>query len=125
MSSSQRQREIKQAQRESFLLREISTSFLKISRDEPRLAPLYVDHVQLSPDGSRCTAYLFSSQGGEELFQELMPLIILYKPSIRTALAKASSSKYVPQLIFAYAGQVEKQRRVEEIIETLKKEGKL
>jgi ribosome-binding factor A len=125
MSSSQRQREIKHAQRESFLLREVSTSFLRISYDEPRLGPLYVDHVRLSPDGSRCIVFFFSSAGGEELFQELMPLLILYKPSIRTALAKVSSSKYVPQLVFEYAGSVEKQRRVEEIIDKLKKEDKL
>ncbi|HEV2916340.1 MAG TPA: ribosome-binding factor A [Candidatus Babeliales bacterium] len=125
MSSSTRQREIKHAQRESFLLREISTSFWQITQDEPRLAPLYVDHVQLSPDGSRCLIFFYCSQGGEPLFQELMPLLILYKPSMRTALAKASSSKYVPQLQFVYAGQVEKQRRVEELIDTLKKEGKL
>jgi ribosome-binding factor A len=125
MSSSQRQRDIKRAQKESFFLRELSTLFLQITHDEPRLAPLYIDHVKLSADGSKCLVFFFSSQGGEPLFKELMPLLILYKPSIRTALAKTSSSKYVPQLQFMYAGSIEKQRRVEEILEALKKEGKL
>jgi ribosome-binding factor A len=125
MSSSQRQREIKHAQRESFLLRELSALFLQITQDEPRLASFYIERVQLSSDGSRCSVFFFSSLASQESFKEYMSLLILYKPSMRAALAKASHSRYVPQLVFLYAHNREKQHRIDALIDTLKKEGKL
>jgi len=119
-----RQSEIKYAQRESFLLREISNYFIQIVQDEPRLASIYIEQAKLSLDRSRCTFYFYSSKGKEE-FDALLPLLILYKPSMRASLAKTGSGRYVPQLVFAYAEHVDQQRRVNDIIENLKKEGKL
>jgi len=119
-----RQSEIKHAQRESFLLREISQYFIQIAQDEPRLSTLYIEQAKLSVDGSRCTFYFYSAKGKPE-FEALLPLLILYKPSMRASLAKTASGKYVPQLVFAYAEHVDQQRKVNDIIENLKKEGKL
>lgn len=119
-----RQSEIKHAQRESFLLREVSNFFIQIAQDEPRLGSIYIEQAKLSADGSRCTFYFYSVKGKEE-FDEVLPLLILYKPSMRASLAKIKSGKYVPQLIFAYAEHVDQQRKVNDIIENLKKEGKL
>lgn len=120
----ERVRAIKHAQRESFLLREISLSFLHVMQDNPVLQGVYITRVVLSSDGSTCTVYFHSNQGSEH-FEQIKNRLILYKPSIRTALAKASSSRYVPQLVFRYAEGVEQQNRVNELIENLKKEGKL
>lgn len=119
-----RKSDIKHAQRESFFLREVSNFFVRITQDEPNLRSLYIDHAKLSPDGSHCTFYFYSSKGKQE-FEALLPLLILYKPSIRASLAKIVSRKYVPQIVFAYAEHVDKQRKVDELIESLKKEGKL
>lgn len=119
-----RKSDIKHAQRESFFLREVSNFFMRIAQDEPRLSTLYIEHVQLSADGSRCIFYFHSAKGKQE-FEELLPLLILYKPSMRASLAKIVSRKYVPQLVFAYAEHVDKQRKVDALIESLKKEGKL
>ena len=119
-----RKSDIRHAQRESFFLREISQFFLRIAQDEPRLSTLYIDQARLSSDGGNCTFYFYSSKGKDE-FNALLPLLILYKPSMRASLAKIVSRRYVPQLIFMYAEYADKQRSVENLIETLKKEGKL
>lgn len=120
----ERVRAIKQAQRESFLLREISSLYLRVAQDNPELQGTYITAVQLSSDGSTCTVYFHSTQG-QDHYEQVKDKLILYKPSMRTALAKASSSRYVPQLMFRYAEGVEKQQRVNELIDQLKKEGKL
>jgi ribosome-binding factor A len=120
----ERVRAIKQAQRESFLLREISTLYVRLIQDNPELQGVYIIKIELSSDGSTCTVYFHSTQG-QAHYEQIKDKLILYKPSIRTALAKASSSRYVPQLIFRYAEGVEKQERVNDLIEQLKKEGKL
>lgn len=120
----ERVREIKHAQREAFLLRELSSSYLRIMQDNPLLQGVYINNVVLSPDGSNCTVYFHSTQGHEH-YEEVKNTLILYKPSIRAALAKTSSGRYVPQLIFKYAEGLEKQQRVNDLIENLKKEGKL
>ena len=122
--NSSRQKEIRHAQRESFLLRELSTFFLRITQDEPSFSVIYIDRVKLSSDSSLCTVFFYSDQG-KEAFEKVMPQLILYKPSIRASLAKVSSGRYVPQLKFRYAEQIDKQRRVDELIDRLKREGKL
>ena len=124
MSSSERVRNIKHAQRESFLLREISSFFLQIAQDNPELQSLYIHHVVLAPEGSTCSVFFYTNEG-KAAFDNLIDTLILYKPSMRASLAKISSGRYVPQLIFRYAEQVEKQNKVNDLIETLKKEGRL
>ena len=120
----ERVRAIKQAQRASFLLREISSLYLRVMQDNPVLNGVYITNVMLSSDGSTATVYFHSPQG-QDHYEQIKNTLILYKPSIRTALAKTSSSRYVPQLIFRYAEGVEKQQQVDDLIEKLKKEGRL
>ncbi len=122
--NSQRVRDIKHAQREAFLFKEIAQFFLQIVADEPQLQGLYINRVKLSPDRGMCTVYFFT-QGGLKEFEEKRPTLVLYKPSLRTALSKILHSRYVPNLRFAYDEQYEKQRRVEELINKLKEEEKL
>ena len=122
--TNQRVRDIKHAQRESFLLQEIANFFMQIMRDEPRLQGLYISRVKLSPDRGSCTIF-FYTPGGMDDFEDKRPTLVLYKPSLRTALAKSMHSRYVPELIFKYDEQVDKQRRIDELIEKLKEEGKL
>jgi ribosome-binding factor A len=120
----ERVREIKHAQREAFLLRELSSFYQRIVQDNPVLNGVYINNVVLSSDGSTCTVYFHSIQGKAH-YEEIKETLILYKPSLRTSLAKVSSRRYVPQLIFRYAEGIEKQHRINDLIENLKKEGKL
>jgi ribosome-binding factor A len=119
-----RLRDIKHAQRESLLQREISNFFLQITLDDPQLKGLYVSHVKLSADRSMCVVY-FHTDGGKEDFEAKRKQLVLYKPSLRAALSKILHGPYTPNLRFKYDEQFEKQRKIENLFEKLKKEGKL
>lgn len=121
--SNSRIRDIKQAQKESLLLREISQYMQQISIDDAELADVYVSRVKLSPDKSRCTIF-FACHDGPEVFGKKLGKLILYKPSLRTALAKSLSSRYVPELLFKYDDQVAKQHRMEELFRQIEDEDK-
>jgi ribosome-binding factor A len=121
---SKQQQEIKRAQRESYFYREISQLFLQITIDEPRLSGLFINRISLSSDGGTCTV-LFLAHDGKAEFEEKLPTLILYKPSLRSALAKTSHSRYTPNLIFRYDESHEKVEKINTLIDTLKREGKL
>jgi ribosome-binding factor A len=115
---------IKHAQRTSFFLREVSELFLRLSMDNVKLQELYVTRVELSPDRGMCIIF-FHTPLGEEEFQRLMPTLILYKPSLRSALAKANQARYTPDLKFAYDEGIDHQNKIEDLFNKLKDEGKL
>jgi len=121
---SKQQQEIKRAQKESYFFREISNLFLQIMIDEPRLNGLFINRISLSSDGGTCVV-LFLAANGRTEFEEKLPLLILYKPSLRTALAKTSHGRYTPNLIFRYDEDHEKVEKINRLIDQLKKEGKL
>jgi ribosome-binding factor A len=119
-----RVREIKHAQREALIYKEISHLFVRITYDEKVLSSLYVTRVSLSPDRSNCTIF-FQTLGGLADFETKLPTLVLYKPSLRTALSKNLHGRYVPDLVFKYDEQFDKQRHVEDLMDKLKEEGKL
>ena len=114
----------KHAQRESLLLKTLSSFFLQIAQDNDKLAGLYITRVKLSPDGSICTIY-FNAPGGIKGFETLRKELVLYKPSLRSALAKEVNLRRTPDLRFIYDAVFEEQQRVSELIEDLKEQGKL
>lgn len=116
-----RQKNIKLAQKEEQLLRELASLFMQISQDEPRLQDLFLNRVHLSPDKGSCSIFFFSPLGKQK-FDELFPILILYKPSLRAALAKRIPARYTPQLIFRFDDQFEKQQRIENLLEKIKTE---
>ena len=120
----QRPQDIKRAQRESFLFREIANLLLQVLRDEKELTSLSVTRAKLSPDGGLCTVF-FYTQGGEKEFREKLQTLKLYKPSLRAALSKILHGRYTPELLFKYDESVDKQQKIELLFEQLKKEGKL
>jgi len=115
---------VRHAQRTALLLRELSALFLQITQDNEKLRELYVSRVKLSPDGGMCVIF-FHSSGGLEAFERLRPELVLYKPSMRSALAKLVHSRRVPDLRFVYDEEFDKHQRVDDLIEKLKQEGKL
>jgi ribosome-binding factor A len=121
---SKQQQEIRKAQRESYFHQEISKLFLQITMDEPRLHGLFINRVHLSPDGGTCVV-LFLATNGKSEFEEKLPTLVLYKPSMRTALAKTSRGRYTPNLIFRYDDDYEKVEKINRLLDTLKEEGRL
>lgn len=121
---SKQQQEIRKAQKESYFFREISHLLLQITIDEPRLSGLYINKISLSSDGGTCVV-LFLAHTGRAEFEEKLPLLVLYKPSMRSALAKTSHGRYTPNLIFRYDEDQEKADRINRLIDKLKDEGKL
>jgi ribosome-binding factor A len=124
-SKTERPSSIKHAQKESFLLREISSAFLRIAMDDSRLQGLFINRVQLSPDRGRAFVFFHVLSGGKEAFEEKFPVLVLYKPSLRSAVAKAMESRYTPEITFMYDAAFDKQQKVDDLIEKLKDEGKL
>ena len=121
---SKQQQEIRKAQRESYFYREMSTLFSRITIDDPRLSGLFINKVSLSSSGSACVVLLLATNGRPE-FEEKLQTLILYKPSMRAALAKTSHGRYTPNLIFRYDEDQEKTDRINRLIDKLKDEGKL
>jgi len=121
---SKRQQDVKHAQREAFLYREIASLFSRLMTNEPQLSGMFINRISLSPDRGLCTVYFYTT-AGRDTFKKQLPTLILYKPSLRDAIAKALQSRYTPEIRFAYDDQYDKQRRVEDLIEQLKIEGKL
>ena len=114
--------EIKHAQKESNLFHKIAQFFLQIKQDEPKLEGLSISRVELSPDKGTCLVFFYCA-GGLKEYEATRPALVLYKPSLRKALATAIPGRYTPNIKFAYDQQQEKGRRVEELLNKLKKEG--
>jgi ribosome-binding factor A len=112
---------IKRAQKEALLLREISQLFMQAALDEPRLQNITINRVSLSQDKSACTVYFYTS-AGQQFFETVLPILILYKPSLRKALAKKINARYTPDLIFAFDENFDKHMRLESILEKVKQE---
>lgn len=114
--------EIKHAQKESNLFHKIAQFFLQIKQDDPELQNLSITRVKLTPDKGTCIVF-FAAPGGLKEYEAKRPALVLYKTSLRKALAQVIPGRYTPNLKFTYDEQVEKQRRVDALLEKLRKQG--
>jgi ribosome-binding factor A len=110
---------IKRAQKESLLLHVFSELLLQITLDDSRIQGIYVNRVKLSSDKSVCTIFFYTPDG-PDTFNEKLGYLLLYKPSLRKAIAQAIPSRYVPELVFKFDDQFEKQQRVDELLDRIK-----
>ncbi len=117
--------EIKRAQKASLLLRTISTLFSAAVRDDVSLHGVTINRVELAPDKSTCYVYFYTAEGEESFNEKLLSRLILYKPSLRAALAKEIASRYTPELVFKFDNAFEKGLRIETLISGLKDKGEL
>lgn len=116
-----RAKSIKRAQKESQLYREISSLFLRLTLDDARLKNVFVNRIVLSPDKGMCSIFLYTDEG-KEAFDEIKKTLVLYKPSLRKAVADSIQSRRVPDLLFKFDSQFEKQQRIETLLEKIKVE---
>lgn len=113
--------ERKKAQKESLLFQEISKLFHEIVLDDKRLEGLMVNRVALSKDKGAVNIF-FYALGGEKEFQEKFNILVLYKPSLRKAIAQIIPSRYTPEIVFKFDNLFEKQQKVENLFEKIKAE---
>lgn len=116
--------DIKRAQKTSLLFRIITQLFVEATLDDERLQGIAVSHVKLSPDKSYCYVF-FVVPGGKKEFEEKLPFMKLFKPSLRAAIAKQINSRYTPQIVFKFDEEEEKTRKVNDLIDQLKEKGEL
>jgi len=112
---------IKRSQKESLLRREISDLLQKASLDNPALAGLDITHVELSRDKGICSVFFYSPQG-QEFFETKLATLVLFRPSLRKAIAQKVPARYVPEIIFKYDSQLEKQLAIEQLLDKVKQE---
>ena len=98
---------IKRSQKESLLLRELSKMLLQLSLDDAELNGLFINRVELSPKRSACYVFFYTNEG-ETFYRENLGKLILFKPSLRAALAKEMNNRYTPEIIFKYDKSEEK-----------------
>lgn len=111
---------VRRAQKESLLFREVSRLFLEASLDDPKLQSITINRVGLSPDKSICTIFFYTPEGSDYFEKDLLPILMQYKVSLRRALAARIQSRYTPELQFAYDRQFEKQLHLEMLLEEVK-----
>lgn len=99
-------------------MKELSNLFLQISLDDSRLSGVTITHVDLSHNKSVCNVY-FYIPGGLDAFEPIRSVLILYKPSMRKALAQRVPSRHVPDIVFKYDDKFEKQMKLENLFHKL------
>lgn len=112
---------IKKSQKESLIFKAIAQLFAQTTLDDTRLQTVTVNRVKLSDDKGVASVY-FYMPGGFAEFKEKLPIILLYKSSLRRALARKINARYTPELIFKFDDQYEKQQRIQGILEKIKGE---
>ena len=113
--------EVRRSKKKSQYLRELSSFLTQISLDEPGLAQIYITRVELSSDGGMCYVYIsfyntLSGDEKKEAYKDARDLLVMYKPSIRKALASRLSSRYVPDLRFVFDEKKEQEHRMADIL---------
>lgn len=116
--------DVKRAQKTALMFRTICNLFLETTLDNKELARLVITQVKLSPDKSKCFIYFYAPEG-RNVFEKLFSLLLLYRPSLRSALAKAIASRYTPEIVFKYDASKEKANRIETLLCQLKDKGEL
>lgn len=113
--------QVKRDRKKSFYLRELSALLTRLVQDEPTLLQLYFTRIELSADGGLCYVYcsFLNASGPDEgrtLFEQAREKLVLYRGSMRKALAGAASGKYVPDLRFFFDEKKEKEKRVTDLL---------
>jgi ribosome-binding factor A len=115
--------QVRRAQKASLYLREISSLFLQAAQDNSELRELYPNRVAFSPDMGMCSVF-FVSPHGRSFFEEKLHALKLFKPSLRAAIASRINARRVPDFVFRYDEEFEKQKKMDDLIDRLKEEGK-
>jgi ribosome-binding factor A len=112
---------VRKEQKKAVLFKFFSSLIQQIVLDDSSLLGLFVSKVEVSADGGICYI-LFSTYTDKEFFDNAFPKLILYKPSMRTALAKEFQSRYTPEIRFKYDRIKDKERVIHDLLDSVKAE---
>lgn len=112
---------IKRSQKESLLLKELSKMLHQLSLDDKELEGLTINRAELSRDKSVCLVFFYDA-AGPDTFKQKLSRLVLYKPTMRKSLANILDSRYVPNIRFIFDANFEKKQRMEDIMDSIKKE---
>jgi len=93
----------------------------EITLDEPALSAIVATRAELSAGEGTCTVYFGSTQG-REAFMRALEILKLYRPSLRSGLAKIRQSRYTPDLHFVYDEELEEKLHLERLLDAIKEE---
>jgi len=113
-------KDIKHAQKESLLFRVISEIYLNLTIEEPSLTGIFINKVVLSKDKGTCTILFFCDD--QQRFEDAFHKLILYKPSMRKSIGQKISSRYVPEIRFAFDKKCERQQSLEAALHEVSRE---
>lgn len=115
--------DVKRERRKSLFLREIVTLIQDLSTQEPAVAGVFVSKVDISPNSGICYVYFSTfKEPGDEIFEQALAVLKLYKPSLRKAFASRVQTRYAPELTFVYDKAKEKERRITELLDKVQQE---
>ena len=112
----------RKARVESLLREELSVVIPRMVKD-PRVAPLTITHVEMTPDG-KVAKIFFSLLGRAEddssdLFKGCLAGLTSARGFLRSYLAKAVSLRHVPDLRFQHDRGLENSMRVHELLQNI------
>lgn len=116
-------RYVRRAKKAALFLKEISELFYQAVQDNPDLKDIYPGRVTFSADMGICYLFFYSPHG-REFFESKKKFLVLFKPSLRTAVASRIPMRRIPDFIFLYDDEFEKEQKIESLITKLKDEGK-
>jgi ribosome-binding factor A len=114
-------KDVKRAQKESLLYKHLAPLINQISLDDTRVAGMTLNRVELSANKSLATLYFYSDKGIDD-FKEKLGTLILYKPSLRAAIAKLVPARYTPELVFKFDSSFEKELKINLLLDKIKDE---
>ncbi|KKP22470.1 MAG: Ribosome-binding factor A [candidate division TM6 bacterium GW2011_GWF2_28_16] len=106
----------KREQKTSLFFHEVSNLIRTLALDEPDLIKVFVTRVTLSNDYGICFVY-FSTYTDKAEFDKALPILKMYKSSLRHALAQIIQARYATNLVFLYDEQKEKERKINALLD--------
>jgi len=114
--------EIKRRQRESAILRGLAPVLQRVFNENQATASFFVSKIELSSDGGLCYIYVANSDGNADSIKAGIKEIKLFAPSTRAALAKILDGRYVPEVLFTFDKQIDKQRELNIVLSKISDE---
>jgi ribosome-binding factor A len=115
--------DIKKERRKSLFFREMTQLIRELADKESSLATIFVSQVDISPNSGVCYIYFSAYQEpGEDIFNQALETLKLYKPSLRSNFARRVQTRYAPELVFLYDKAKEKERRINDLLNKVQSE---
>lgn len=118
---------IKRERKKALFLRKVSELIQSLASEDPLVASVFITHVELSADTGVCYIYFSAypdatDRNTKTIFEEALEKLKLYKPSMRSALAKMLHGRYVPNLVFLFDEKREKVERINDLLDQAQEE---